>query len=313
MALILIALSMLLFLTVTSGVYVFILGFVRKKDVSWLIENEVRKSPFHKHYDRVVKADQWLKMNDAQGITIESFDGLSLHGLWVPAEHPRGTILLAHGYRSTFLVDFGPAFEHYHNLGMNLLIPHQRAHGESKGSLITFGIKESEDMMRWLKYHNAHLGKYPVVLGGLSMGASTVIYTLAKALPANVKGVIADCGFTSPSAILSVIFRRVTHLPAMPSILVTGILTRVFAGFSIWKYDSRKILSRSTLPILMIHGTADTFVPCEMTQEAFAACTAPKDILLVEGAEHGVSFLMDKEKYILHVTRFLEDTLGIIS
>jgi len=311
MSIILISLILVAFLTIVSGVYVFIIGFVRKKDVSWLIENEMRKSPFGEHYDHVIKADQWLKQHAAQGITIQSSDGLRLHGLYVPAEDPKGTILLVHGYRSSYLVDFGPAFSYYHELGLNLLIPEQRAHGESQGRLITFGIKESDDMLLWVKYHNAELGTLPIILSGLSMGASTVIYMLASTLPSNVKGIIADCGFTSPAEILSVIFHNVTHLPSKPVLLITDLLTRVFAGFSLRKYDSRKILAKSSMPILMIHGMEDTFVPCAMTQSAYDACTAPKDILLIKRADHGVSFLVDKEQYISRVENFLHKTLGI--
>lgn len=311
MALILILLAAVVMCIVVSGVYVFIIGFVRKKDVAWLIEDEMRKSPFGKYYDLVLKADLWLKQHTARGITIESLDGLRLHGLWVPAERPRGTILLAHGYRSSYLVDFGPAFEHYHNMGLNLLIPDQRAHGESQGKLITFGVKESDDMLQWLEYHNTHLGNWPIVLSGLSMGASTVIYMLTKTLPGNVKGIIADCGFTSPGAILAAVFKRVTHLPAKPALLITDLLTRVLAGFSIWQCDSQEILSKSSVPILMIHGTKDAFVPCNMTKLAYKACISKKDVLLVDGADHGVSFLVDQERYISHVQSFIKNTLGI--
>lgn len=310
MSFILILLIVVVFLAIVSGVYVFIIGFARKKDVSWLIEDEMRKTPFGKHYDHVIKADHWLKEHMAQGVTIRSLDGLRLHGIWVPANQARGTVLLAHGYRSTYLVDFGPAFEYYHDLGLNLLIPEQRAHGESQGKYITFGVKESDDMLCWLRFHNTEFGEFPIVLNGLSMGASTVIYMLGKSLPKNVRGVIADCGYTSPADILAKIFRTVTHLPPMPALIVTDALARLLAGFSIWKYNSRKVLRSCKLPILMIHGKADTFVPCEMTQNAFEACTGPKDMFLVDGAEHGVSFLVDQERYIAHVKKFLSVTLG---
>jgi fermentation-respiration switch protein FrsA (DUF1100 family) len=60
----------------------------------------------------------------------------------------------------------------------------------------------------------------------------------------------------------------------------------------------------------MIHGKSDTFVPCKMTQDAYEACTGPKDVLLVENAEHGVSFLVDQERYIAQVENFLGVTLG---
>jgi fermentation-respiration switch protein FrsA (DUF1100 family) len=59
----------------------------------------------------------------------------------------------------------------------------------------------------------------------------------------------------------------------------------------------------------MIHGTADDFVPCEMTKQGFDACTSQKELLLIENAGHGTSFLVDKEAYIKTVIAFLEKHL----
>lgn len=300
-----------IFLIVVSGLYVFVIGFVRKADIPWLVESEIRKTPFGKYYRQITDANQWLFDHNAQGLNIESHDGLKLHGLWVPAEDARGTILLVHGYRSTYLVDFAPAFAHYHQMGLNLLIPSQRAHGESEGKLITFGVKESQDMLLWCKYHNRHLTDCDIVLSGLSMGASTVIYMTGETLPENVKGIIADCGFTSPKDILRTVFKKVTHLPGEPALFVTNLITKLFAGFSINDCDSRKILRKISIPVLLIHGKCDTFVPCEMTKQAYEACNSIKEILLVDGAEHGESFLVDPESYILKVKNFIANILGI--
>ena len=302
-------LGSILLLTVLSGIYIFIIGFVRKKDVSWLIESEVRKSPFGQYYPHIAAADQWIRRHKSHSITIKSYDGLKLHGLWIPASNPKGTVLLAHGYRSTYLVDFGPALNYYHDLGFNLLIPDQRAHGESEGKLITFGVKEARDMMLWVDYHNAHLAAVPLILSGLSMGASTVIYMTGLNLPGNVKGIIADCGFTSPAEILGTIFRKVTHLHALPALLVTELLARTIAGISLWQCDSRKLLAKCKIPIVMIHGREDGFVPCEMTEQAYRACSSPKQILLVDGADHGVSFIVARERYLSLIETFLNDIL----
>ena len=310
MTIILIGISIILFFTIVSGLYVFLIGFVRKSNVSWLIESEIRQTPFGKHYPQILAADQWLQRHEAQGVSIVSSDGLRLHGLWVPAENSIGTVLLVHGYRSTYLLDFGPAFARYHEMGFNLLIPEQRAHGESQGKLITFGIKESDDMLQWCNYHNEHLSDCEIVLSGLSMGASTVIYMLGRDLPSNVRGIIADCGFTSPKAILQSVFCKTTHLPAEPSLLVVDLLTRLFAGFSISQFDSQKILQQASIPILLIHGMQDGFVPREMSQLAFNACISDKDILLVDGADHGESFLVEPERYVFKVKYFLEKKLG---
>lgn len=302
-------LGAILLLTVISGSYVFIVGCIRRKDLPWLVEHEIKKTSYGKYYDYIVASDCWLKDHSAQDVYITSEDGLKLHGLWIPTKNARGTILFAHGYRSTMLVDFGLAFDFYRKNGMNLLIPEQRSHGQSEGRYITFGVKESRDMVKWLAFHNKEFGKAPVILSGLSMGASTMLYLADKDLPDNVRGVIADCGFTSPKEILSSVFTRVTHLPAAPTLWITDLLARILAGFSLTQEDSRSTLCNNRLPIVLVHGLDDDFVPSRMTEEAYRVCTGQKQLLLVEGAGHGVSFLIAKDQYIAMITNFLDSCI----
>ncbi len=299
----------ILLLVLASGGYVFWVGCVRRKDLLWLVEEEIRKTTYGKYYENIVEANQWLMDHNAQDVYIKSYDGLKLHGLWIPAENPKGTVLFAHGYRSTMLVDFGLAFDFYHRYGLNLLIPEQRGHGKSEGRYITFGVKESNDMLQWIKFHNRENCCVPVILSGLSMGASTMMYLADEELPVNVRGIIADCGFTSPKEILTSVFKRVIHLPAAPTIWATDLFARLFAGFSLSQKDTRITLSKNKLPILMVHGTDDDFVPCEMTKEGYSVCTGPKKLLLAEGADHGTSFLVARERYTKMILDFLKETL----
>lgn len=296
-------------LLIVSGVYVFVVGCLRRKDLPWLVADEIKKTPYGKYADHIQSSHQWLLDHNAQDVFIQSEDGLMLHSFWIPAEKAKGTVLFAHGYRSTMLVDFGLAFDLYHRMGMNLLVPEQRCHGQSQGRYITFGVKESRDMVCWIQYHNKTYGASPLILSGLSMGATTMLYLVDKPLPANVKGIIADCGFTSPKEILACIFKKTIHLPAAPTLWVTDIVARLFAGFSLDQEDTRRTLANAKLPVLLVHGLDDDFVPCEMTKQAYDACTGPKELLLVKNAGHGVSFLVAREKYIQTIIRFLDDCL----
>lgn len=310
MKLLLFVLGVIILLTIVSGAYVFVLGCVRRKDLPWLVEQDIKKTSYGKYYEFIVQSDRWLKEHKALDVYVTSHDGLKLHGLWIPANNPRGTVLFAHGYRSTMLVDFGLAFDFYHTHGMNLLIPEQRSHGKSEGRYITFGVKESRDMQSWLEFYNNQLSTEPIILSGLSMGASTMLFLADKDLPVNVKGIIADCGFTSPYDILSSVFKRVIHLPAMPTLWVTDVFARLFAGFSLNEQDTRRSLAKSRLPIFMIHGVNDGFVPCEMTKMGYEACTGDKQLLLVDDADHGVSFLVAKDRYTAMITEFLDKCIG---
>ena len=300
----------LILLLVVSGTYVFVVACVRRKDLPWLVEDEIKKTSYGKYYDFIVSSNRWLKEHNAEDVYIKSDDNLKLHGLWIPANNPRGTVLFAHGYRSTMLVDFGLAFDYYHNQGMNLLVPEQRCHGLSEGKFITFGVKESKDMLRWIAYHNEVYGDFSMLLSGLSMGASTMLYLADQNLPSNVKGIIADCGFTSPWDIISVIFKRVIHLPDTPTLVVTDLIAKLCAGFGLKEKDTRRSLLKSRLPVFLVHGTDDGFVPCEMTRQGYEACSSAKQLLLVEGADHGVSFLIAKDRYTEIINEFLDRYIG---
>ncbi len=304
----LIPLVVIVFLAVV-GAYIFFTACRRKKEYNWSDPESLKSTPYAKHIDLINHSSQWLADHNPKDIYVYSDDGLKLHGYWIPAENPRGTILLAHGYRSTMLVDFGMVLDMYHKQGMNLLLPEQRSHGKSEGKYITFGVKESKDMFRWLDYHNQNLSECPIVLSGLSMGSSTVMYMLDEPLPSNVRAAICDCGFTSPAAIISKIFKETVHIPAELFIRIADLFARMIGGFSFYEKNSCVTLSKNQLPILMVHGKADDFVPCTMTEEAFACCTGEKYLILAEDAEHGYSFLKAREAYQSTVYKILNENL----
>ena len=289
-----------------AGAYVFVMACVRHKETPWLDSTKILKTPDGKYYELMRDTDKWLEMHNAMDICVKSRDGLLLHGLFVQNENAIGTVLLVHGYRSTHLLDFSAAIPYFYEMGFNLLIPNQRAHGKSQGKYITFGVKESADMEKWIEYHNREIDNCPILLFGISMGASTVLYLADRELPRNVHGIIADCGFTSPYAIVRHVFQQATGLSGKITLLAANIFSVIFAGFRLKAKDTLITLSRSRYPVLLIHGTGDDYVPCEMSKKGYAVCAEPKSIMLVDGAGHGVSFFKDSERYINTVKAFIE-------
>ena len=81
----------------------------------------------------------------------------------------------------------------------------------------------------------------------------------------------------------SVLRAHVKWLPAGPLLALMDVCTRAFAGFSIREASTLDAVSQTKLPILFLHGTADTFVPCSMSQAAYDACTSEKQLILVDG------------------------------
>jgi alpha-beta hydrolase superfamily lysophospholipase len=295
-----------LLLVFFTGGYTFFAACRRKKERNWLDKEAFEQTPYGQYHYAVVATDKWLKEHNVQDIYIRNRDNMKLHGLWIPAENPKGTVILAHGYCSSYLLDFAVVFDVYHKLGFHILVPEQRSHGQSEGKYITFGVKESDDMQDWLAYHNASWGELPLFFHGMSMGASTVLYLADEDLPDNVCGIIADCGFTSPKDIIKRVYKELIHLPAGPAIWAADIFARIFAGFSLNQKDTRKSLQNCKVPVLMIHGMADDFVPCVMTRQGYAACRSEKQLLLVAEATHGISFLKDPIGYTSAIFYFLK-------
>ena len=195
---------------------------------------------------------------------------------------------------------------------MNLIICDQRAYGKSEGLFTCFGVKERHDVVSWATYASQLFGdEHPILLGGISMGASTVLMASGLDLPGNVRGIIADCGFSSPFDIMDCVIRtRFRGLPAKPTLWLMGLFTSVFAGFGLKEANTFDAVSKSKTPILFIHGTADRFVPPEMSERAYELCAAPKKLVLIEGAGHGLSYPVDKERVTAALFEFINTNIG---
>ena len=257
--------------------------------------------------DEILSGVQFWRAQEPEDIFLPSYDGLRLHGQLVQQPGAKGTILLFHGYRSGWVIDFSIVLPYYASLGYNLLAVDERAHGESEGTYITFGVREREDAVIWAQYAARHFGPdHPLILGGLSMGATTVLMASALELPPSVRGVIADCGFSSPYEIMKSVLRaHVKWLPPGLPLALIDLCARIFAGFSIRGASAVQAAAETKLPILFLHGTGDTFVPCAMSQAAYEACRAEKQLVLVEGAGHGQSYLTDRPRVQAALETFL--------
>lgn len=251
-------------------------------------------SSWHPYRERMKAAQEWIAANTEEHVSITSFDGLKLSALYIPSQlkQPRGTMIVFHGYRSLATVDFALEAEFLHSLGYRLLIPYQRSHGESEGKYITYGVNERFDCRDWAKYAEKRFGG-DIFLAGISMGSATVMMASNLDLPESVRGIIADCGFTSPWEIISYVGRRDYKLPMQPLLCLVNCFARVCAGVSLKGADARTALSQTKLPVLFIHGESDDFVPLSMTRKNYKACAGEKELYLVKTAAHAQSYAED--------------------
>jgi len=250
-----------------------------------------------------------LMQTPFQEAEIVSEDGLKLYGRYYHFKDGAPVVIMMHGYRSNAFRDSNGGFLIVKNYGLNILMPDQRAHGKSEGGTITFGVMESSDCLKWIDYVKKTRGKNTkIILMGLSMGAATVTMTADIAPEENVKGIIADCGFSSPKEILLDVSRQM-KIPAKPAYFFLKISAKLFGHFDVEKKSSVEALKKTNIPVLFIHGEADTFVPCAMSRTCHEICVSDKKIFTVEKATHAVSYYLDTEGYTNAVTDFLNSVL----
>lgn len=262
--------------------------------------------PLAKYKGVFLESFEYIDSLPFERVYTESFDGLKLAGSYYNNNNSNTTILLFHGYRSEGRFDFSCAVRFYVELGLNVFIADQRAHGESEGKIISFGIKERKDVASWVDFLLNKYGQKSIFLSGVSMGATTVMMASNLDLPKNVKGIIADCGFTSAADIIKKVAKQSFKINATFIMPFLDIMCKIFGKFSIYEITTVKALSESDIPIFFIHGKADGFVPCEMTNLSYNAARAKKSICLVEGADHGLSFLVDQTNIQNQVADFIK-------
>lgn len=269
-----------------------------KKRISGLKDNQ-------EFFDALKNGEEKLRGYEMETVEITSYDGTALIGHFYPCENPKRIIVAMHGWRSNWARDFGTIADGWHDNDCSILFAEQRGQGESGGDYMGFGMMERHDCLEWVKWVNATKGTdLPIYLAGVSMGAATVLMASNLELPENVHGIIADCGFTSAHDIWKHVIKNNLHLSygIMGKIANDMCKKRIQLGTK--DFSTVDAMKENKIPVIFIHGTEDHFVPVEMTYENYKACAAPKRLLIVPGADHGMSYYTSKEEYAKAVEEF---------
>lgn len=302
----------ILFLIITLGIsyYAFRIAFLAPPH----LDANHYFSPEGEQYDEVRegirKSVARMAERKYESITINSFDGCKLFARYYHVSDNAPVQILFHGYKSSSLLDCSGGSYFAKQLGHNAIVVDQRSHGQSSGKVITFGIKERKDCLCWIEYVIEHFGKdVPIILSGLSMGAATVLMATDLNLPANVKGIIADCPYSSPKEIIMKVAKDM-HFPSklmLPFVWLGGFL---FGHFNLFESSAMEAIRTCDIPILILHGDADELVPCEMAKSLQTSGAADVTLELFEKAGHGLSYITLPDKYEKVVLDFIEKCLN---
>ena len=287
---------------------------------------------WEKYFPLMEERKTFVMAQTHREVSLTSLDGLRLHATYFPAirkdetdsaKNVGGTddgkrpdsgcgklVICFHGYTGEGLSNHVAIADYFLKRGFAMLLPDARAHCQSEGKYIGFGCLDRQDALSWIRWAVQECGEdIRILLHGTSMGGATVLMASGLELPGNVKGIVSDCGFTSPKEVFTHVLNHRYHLPAFPAIQGADLINRKLAGYGMDECNARREVRKAKVPILFIHGSADTFVPCSMCHEIYDNCRSPKRKLIIEGAAHAESYYKDMETYEKALTEFTEEIM----
>lgn len=237
-------------------------------------------------------------------ISVEAGDGLTLRAELLRGSGTGVTVMFFHGYKSEPACDFAAMYDFYRSQGHDLIYVHMRAHGKSDGEYIGFGALDRYDVVRWTDRAAELFPDNDIYLHGMSMGAASVLQSMDLELNKNVRGLIADCGYSDLSTVFRNLVGKLYHLPVM-FVDVFEYVNLLKAGYDFKEASSVRSVSAARIPLVYICGDSDRYVPKDMAMQIYNACKSPKRLLLVPGAGHAASYMCAKDEYEALITELI--------
>ncbi|MEV5837508.1 alpha/beta hydrolase [Nocardia sp. NPDC052112] len=251
----------------------------------------------------------WMEATPRSRWVLTAHDGVELAGYYFPTTQPAAdTAVLIHGHRAdaSLMGDFA---RHYRDRGFNVFMADNRGHGESGGAYVGMGWLDHLDYLAWTRRIAATVAADTgrdarIVVHGVSMGAATaLIMSGSPDLAEHVRAVISDCSFSSARDELAH-HLHARHLPASPTLAITDRLCLRMAGYRLTRASPQQAITGARTPILLIHGSADTYNPTWMGRRLHQAHPAAW-LWIAPGAEHGMSYYTDPDTYLHQIDQFL--------
>lgn len=257
-----------------------------------------------KYQDIIEEGQDWVQSQKVKHIFIKYKKNPKIHAIYINNPKSDKIMILSHGYRSTAFRDVYPSCHEYYKMGFSLLIIDQRTSNKSEGKYITYGYKEKIDLLLWINYLSKKYKNKKIILAGVSMGATTSL--LATELTDKVTGVIADSGYINAYEEIDYTLNKFYKIPTRILMPAINLWNKLINGFDYKDVDTKKALENTRIPILFVHGRSDIFIPMKNSIENYDKYKGEKMLLTIPKANHGMSYLLDKDKYIQTLKEYLK-------
>lgn len=237
-----------------------------------------------------------------QDIRMPSRFGYSLTGTFIPNQQTTDkTLIFLHGFSESRLAGLS-YLNIYLNAGYNLLLVDSRAHGESGGQSVTWGVYEKHDVDQWVDWLRHRFPKGTIGMHGISMGAATaLLHAGLNEANKRVSFYIADSAYSDLESLLADQMSQRLQLPGNipPQVLLpyANAVTYLRARFTFGAASPLRVVQQVTTPVLYIHGEADRLVPASMSQQLYSMTKGQRQIQLFPRADHVSSIYTDRSRY----------------
>ena len=224
---------------------------------------------------------------DYEDVYLQTSDGVQLNGWFVPAESPKGTVLMFHGNGGNISHRLD-TIAIFHKLGYNAMIIDYRGYGRSKGSPSEQGTyRDAETVWTYLT-RKRKIDPKRIVLFGRSLGGAVAAWL---AVEKHSAGLIIESTFTS--------------VPDRGAELYKFLPVRFLARIN---YDTLGRIDKLRCPLLVVHSRDDEIIPHHHGQQLFAAAKDPKRFQEISGG-HNDGFMTSGSVYTDALAEFLESVI----
>lgn len=252
-----------------------------------------------------------------ENVNFNSFnDNVKLNGYLIKNGNSKKTVIVCHGYGdskfmvggrtpSSVKVDALQLSNIFLKAGYNTFLFDFRGHGDYAGrDGVTIGFKEQQDLLGAVNFIKSKGIGNTIGVIGFSMGAATALSSIDKTKDINF--VIADSPFSDLKAYLHSNMKIWTGLPDFPFIPMVLLNFKLIYGVDYNTVSPVNSVSKSKIPILLIHGKKDTTIPYSESLKIEKSFKNSKSKLVsFPESTHVGSYFMYPKKYEKVLRNFL--------
>lgn len=277
--------------------------------IAWIVVHGHRQS-FEESWGwqmNNVSGIDWVRREFFKDYTVSDDDGYTYHVSLLSAAPPTNKfVIFAHGYTDT---RFGMLkyLPHYRRLGFNCIFFDERGHGENKRVPCSYGVKEVKGLLAVIDDTKKRYGNIKLGIHGESLGGATVLFSLKYDLKGKVDFVVDDCGFCDIVPVLKSAMRN-TRVPPF-FVYPASLMAKLIYGtsFSEAKPLNAVLNSKNDIPLLIMHGGSDSFIPYWHSEKVNSAYKSYHELHIFNGAEHAVSSIHNSDEYFNVLESFINN------